>query len=188
MNAPLWSAATQLDALVAGTGWDTNRRIVTINDEYQGRIPFRLASLATSQRIPSTPDGRRSSPPTAQQVLDYLRGDKSNEGSGTTNFRIRSHILGDIVYSGAVPVGAPSQPYDDAGNPGYTAFAAHNKSRTPMVYVGANDGMMHAFDDSTTANAGKETWAFIPSALFSSVTIRTTPIKRLRRALSSSER
>jgi type IV pilus assembly protein PilY1 len=103
--------------------------------------------------------------PSAQSVLDYLRGDPSNEGVGTTNFRARSHTLGDIVYSGAVPVGAPKQPYDDAGNPGYSAFAASNKLRAPMVYVGANDGMVHAFDD-TVANGGKETWAYVPKAMF----------------------
>ncbi len=80
---------------------------------------------------------------------------------------MRSHALGDIVYSGAVPVGAPSQPYDDTGNPGYPAFAAAKKSRTPMVYVGANDGMVHAFIDSTTTDAGKEAWAFVPKALYS---------------------
>jgi type IV pilus assembly protein PilY1 len=156
-----------LDSLAAGAGWDTNRRIVTIKTDGKTAIPFRLASLDRPQT-----DSLKNAwsvvftPPTAQQVLNYLRGDKSNEGAGTTNFRVRSHVLGDIVYSGAVPVGAPSQPYDDTGNPGYTAFAAAKQSRTPMVYVGANDGMLHAFDDSTTVNAGKETWAFVPAALF----------------------
>jgi type IV pilus assembly protein PilY1 len=167
-DAPLWSAAAQLDTMAAGTGWDTNRRIVTIKDDGKA-IPFRLASLATSQKD-SLADAwfGVASPPTDQQVLDYLRGDKSNEGSGTTNFRKREHILGDIVYSGAVPVGAPGQPYDDVGNPGYTTFATSKQSRTPIVYVGGNDGMLHALDDSNTTNAGKETWAFIPRALFNS--------------------
>ncbi len=100
-------------------------------------------------------------------MLDYLRGDKSNEGVGTANFRTRAHALGDIVYSAAIPVGAPSQPYDEAGNPGYPAFAEARKLRTPMVYVGANDGMLHALIDSTTTDAGKEAWAYIPKALFS---------------------
>jgi type IV pilus assembly protein PilY1 len=167
LNAPLWSAATQLDTLAAGGGWDTKRRIVTINDDSNKAIPFRLASLAKSQSD-SLSDAWSgvASPPTAQQVLDYLRGDRSNEGSGTTNFRIRSHILGDIVYSGAVPVGAPGQPYDNVGNPGYPAFAVAKQSRTPMVYVGGNDGMVRAIDDSNTTNAGTETWAFVPKALF----------------------
>jgi type IV pilus assembly protein PilY1 len=104
-------------------------------------------------------------------VLNYLRGDKSNEGASTTNFRTRSHILGDIVYSAAVPVGVPGAPYSDSGtagsaNPGYNAFKTAKASRAAAVYVGANDGMLHAFDD-TVANGGKETWAYIPAALFS---------------------
>jgi type IV pilus assembly protein PilY1 len=123
-------------------------------------------------------------PPTAQQVLDYLRGDSSHDENHVdvaavpSAFRARSHVLGDIVYSAAVPVGstwdasaaAPVRPYDDAGNPGYRKFAETKKARTPMVYVGANDGMLHAFVDSAGnvagPNDGKEAWAYIPKALF----------------------
>ena len=164
----IWSAATQLDTQAAGTGWDTTRRIVTTKDGSNGgAVPFRLANLATSQSNSlANAWATVSPPPTAQQVLNYLRGDQSNEGGGTTNFRIRTHILGDIVNSGAVPVGAPTQSYSD---PGYAAFVSANQLRTPTVYVGANDGMLHAFDDSSTANAGKESWAYVPRAVFSSV-------------------
>ena len=176
LNAPLWSAATQLDAQAAVSGavngWDTQRRIVTMNDATQRgrpvppREPVGRAADVAQQRV----EQPSPSPPTAQSVLNYLRGDKSNEGINTTNFRTRSHILGDIVYSAAVPVGAPSAPYLDTGatgspNPGYNAFKSSKASRAPMVYVGGNDGMLHAFDD-TVANGGKETWAYIPEALF----------------------
>jgi type IV pilus assembly protein PilY1 len=173
----VWSAATQLDAqaAVAGAvnGWDTRRRIVTINAETSAAVPFRLASLSAAQQA-SLNAGWSSAapiPPTPQSVLNYLRGDKSNEGVNTTSFRARSHILGDIVYSAAVPVGAPNAEYLDTGavgspNPGYNAFKTSKSSRAPAVYVGANDGMLHAFDD-TVANGGQETWAYIPKALFS---------------------
>ena len=168
LKLPLWSAATQLDAQAAGTGWKLNRRIVTINDASNAVVGFRLANLSTAQQASLNAGWSIVTPtPTALDVLNYLRGDNSNVGDGTANFRARTHILGDIVYSGAVPVGAPGQPYDDAGNPGYTDFASSKSSRTPMVYVGGNDGMVHALDDSVTADAGKETWAFIPSVLFS---------------------
>ena len=139
LNAPLWSAATQLDAQAAVSGpvngWDTQRRIVTINDATNAAVPFRLANLSAAQQA-SLNSGWSivASPPTAQAVLNFLRGDKSNEGVNTTSFRTRSHLLGDIVYSGAVPVGAPSGPYADSGstgspNPGYNAFKAA-KART----------------------------------------------------------
>jgi type IV pilus assembly protein PilY1 len=175
LNAPVWSAATQLDsqAAVVGAvnGWDTRRRIVTINSATGAAVPFRLANLSAAQQS-SLNSGWSVllTPPTSQAVLNYLRGDKSNEGVNTTSFRTRSHILGDIVYSAAVPVGAPDGPYLDTGvtgspNPGYSTFKTNKASRAATVYVGANDGMMHAFDD-TVANGGKETWAYIPMALF----------------------
>jgi len=174
-NPPLWSAATQLDAQAAVSGsvngWDTQRRIVTINDSTGTAVPFRLTNLSTAQQSSLTAGWSiAAAQPTAQQVLNFLRGDKSNEGINTTSLRPRSHILGDIVYSGAVPVGAPSGPYADTGvagspNPGYNAFKSAKALRTPMVYVGSNDGMMHAFVDNGT-NGGKEAWAYIPRVLF----------------------
>ena len=77
--------------------------------------PFRLASLTAAQQasliagwLPlhaATADG-------AGGARFSARG-RSNEGIGTPNFRIRAHVLGDFVYSGAVPVGAPSQQYTE---------------------------------------------------------------------------
>ena len=176
LAAPVWSAASQLDAQAAVVGavkgWDTRRRIVTINSGSSTAVPFRLANLSAAQQASLTSGWSTvPTPPTAQSVLDYLRGDKSNEGVGTANFRQRSHILGDIVYSAAVPVGAPNAPYLDTGttgspNPGYNAFKSSKASRAQAVYVGGNDGMLHAFDD-TVANGGQETWAYVPAALFS---------------------
>ena len=34
-----------------------------------------------------------------KKVIDYLRGDRSNEGTALRNFRVRSQVLGDIVNS-----------------------------------------------------------------------------------------
>ena len=169
-SPPLWSAATQLDAQVAVTatvtGWDTNRKIVTRNDATKQAVAFRIDNLSATQRSGLNAGWSSvSSPPTSLQVLNYLRGDQSNEGINTTSFRTRSHVLGDIVYSGAVPVGPPNLPYVDASNPGYESFKTTRASRASAVYVGANDGMVHAFDDTAT-NGGKETWAYIPTAVY----------------------
>lgn len=174
--AAIWSAAATLDAQAAVTGsgasqvvgWDVNRKIVTVNDSTSAVVPFRLASLSAAQQTSLNAGWSGVTPAvTAQLILNYLRGDQTNEGISTNNFRARSHILGDIVDSGAVPVGAPNQPYDDGGNPGYPAFLTSKASRAPVVYVGGNDGMLHAFDDTVT-NGGKETWAYVPKALFGS--------------------
>ena len=194
LNAPLWSAATQLDAQAAVSGavngWDTQPP--DRDDQRRDATPRSRSASRTCRprsRRRSTPDGAASpSPPTAQAVLNYLRGDKSNEGVNTTNFRTRSHILGDIVYSAAVPVGAPSAPYATPERrarpiPATTRSSRRKASRTPMVYVGANDGMLHAFDDTRGRTAARK-----PGRTFrrrcSAAAIRT--IRRTRRRPPSS--
>jgi type IV pilus assembly protein PilY1 len=90
-----------------------------------------------------------------QPLVDYLKGDRSNEG---TYFRTRSHILGDIVSSEARYVKVPLQSYTDSG---YSSFQTAMANRLPTVYVGGNDGMLHAFDALT----GVERWGFIPTVV-----------------------
>ena len=105
-------------------------------------------------------------------LVEYLRGDRSKEGtlSDTSKFfrermSVREEkkpavpaLLGDIVNSEAMYVKAPLYNYADAG---YSAFKLANEKdkRRGMVYVGANDGMLHAFD----AKTGDEVWAYIPT-------------------------
>jgi type IV pilus assembly protein PilY1 len=88
-------------------------------------------------------------------LVAFLAGQRTYEGS---YYRARKHVLGDIVSSEARYVKQPLQGYLDAG---YQDFKSSNAGRTAMVYVGANDGMVHAFEGLT----GKEAWAFIPSAV-----------------------
>jgi type IV pilus assembly protein PilY1 len=97
-------------------------------------------------------------------LVDYLRGVRTYEASNTTNplFRTRSHVLGDIINSTPVYVGAPLFSYADSG---YAAFKAAQDSRTKIVYAGANDGMLHAFNATT----GAEVWSFVPSAVMSNM-------------------
>ncbi|MEJ2643563.1 MAG: hypothetical protein P8180_01305, partial [Gammaproteobacteria bacterium] len=149
VNNANWSAQAKLDTLAAGTGWDTSRRIVTwnpaLNSGAGGGVPFRWSSstAGTASAISAAQLDELKAVSTetnAQAVarLDYLRGDQSGEGpSTTTDFRQRSHILGDIVNSTPIYVQAPHGPYPD---PSYEAFQAQYKNRQAMVYVGANDG------------------------------------------------
>jgi type IV pilus assembly protein PilY1 len=94
-----------------------------------------------------------------QALVNYLKGDRSNEG---TIFRARPHILGDIVSSEARYVKVPLQNYSDAG---YLDFQTAMANRAPTVYVGSNDGMLHAFNALT----GMERWAFVPSAVLPNI-------------------
>jgi type IV pilus assembly protein PilY1 len=70
-------------------------------------------------------------------ITDYVRGDRSREASQGNGggFRDRPHALGDIVHSSPIYV-----------------------ADTDTVYVGANDGMMHAF----RATDGRELFAYVP--------------------------
>ena len=69
---------------------------------------------------------------------------------------IRSQPLGAIVDSTPAIMDPPSlDPPPDAD---YPSFVDENKDRRSLIWVGANDGMLHAID----ARLGKEVWAFIP--------------------------
>jgi type IV pilus assembly protein PilY1 len=94
-----------------------------------------------------------------ENLVNFLRGEKANEGPLSDlgkYFRQRTGLLGDIVGSEAVYVQKPVWNYADYG---YGAFKSTQASRTAMVYVGANDGMLHGFNATT----GSEEWAYIPS-------------------------
>ena len=100
-------------------------------------------------------------------LVNYLRGDQSNEDTPTTTnlFRTRTSILGDFVNStptfihGALDMGYSSLPKDANGQADYAAFVTQKAARTEgVLFAGANDGMLHGFRNST----GAEVFAFVP--------------------------
>ena len=111
-------------------------------------------------------------------LIDYIRGtDIAGTRSRTINGRVWK--LGDIVNSTPVTVAAPADNfhiiYKDQS---YQDFLRDNRSRETAIYVGANDGMLHAFtswryDPNTGSysqpsgreNIGEELWAYIPQSL-----------------------
>ncbi len=103
--------------------------------------------------------------------LDYLRGSRRDEQDQPVPgpFRIRASRHGDIVNSDVwYTAGVPNAAY--AIN-GYASFVTGNANRKSMIYVGANDGMLHGFDAST----GAERIAYIPEGLGSSLSALTSP-------------
>ncbi len=139
-----------------GAKWDAgekipnhDNRIIATYDGDKG-IPFRWPQLTERQKALLNDDPR---------LLDYIRGDDSNEAKSGGTFRNRSSRLGDIINSSPVFVGAPAFPYHQED---YEAFRENNASRPGMIYVGANDGMLHAFD----ADTGVERFAYIPGRVF----------------------
>lgn len=136
-----------------------------------------------------------------QARLDYLRGDARHETGNPSpptpfyNFRARDRMcgavvcglgakpntgsLGDIVNSAPVYVGKPPFNYPASLETGaYSTFkSGPADTRTPMIYVGANDGMLHGFD----ANTLREKLAYVPSKVFGnpSVSPNGTYLSRL---------
>lgn len=172
-----WSAADKLDNLVAGSTHE-GRLIITTGASGEG-IAFTTANwaaLSELQRNDLMGDGDST---LGQSVLNYIRGESNplfrdrREADGTPG------ILGDIVNSSPIEVGEPEVEYPDYGTeladgsisefgaPGalYSDFASDYENRTSMVYVGANDGMLHAFYGDP-ATGGDEAFAYIPSMVF----------------------
>jgi Neisseria PilC beta-propeller domain len=130
-------AAGKIDAVnMTGTTWNaTARNIVTMNGA--SKVSFVWGSLNATQQ------GQLGS----DNVLKYIRGDKTNELPNGADYRARDSVLGDIIHS--TPLHWQHDPVSIGATPLRT------------VFVGANDGMLHAID----AVNGTERFAYIPSML-----------------------
>jgi type IV pilus assembly protein PilY1 len=142
---PLWKASEHLPL-------HGSRAIYTWSGS--SGTAFTWAGLSAAQRLTMG----------SSAVVDYLRGDTRNEGRNAGTLRNRSGILGDIVNSTPVYVGEAADLRLDrfswTGASDYQTHRAAVAPRREMVYVAANDGMLHAFD----ARTGAERFAYVPSA------------------------
>lgn len=178
-----WSAQTVLDATNAASrniytfsgtsGVYGYRRTFTAGSMSAGELNYFKSDSGNPQGALSqysSLDSTQQAAATPTNMINYLRGTRTYENTGgftagTDVFRERQSVLGDIVSAAPVFVRKPPFAYTDAG---YTAFLTSVSSRLPTVYVGSNDGMLHAFDGSPTGPAasgtgGTERWAYIPS-------------------------
>lgn len=117
-----------------------------------GGIEFKLlGSLDAAQQadLHTVPCGGSLATAAAcgQARIDWLRGDASNEEPAGP-LRKRHKLLGDIISS--------------------SPFYVHD---TRTLYVGANDGMLHAFD----ADTGNELFAYLPAVLMPRLHALTNP-------------
>jgi type IV pilus assembly protein PilY1 len=165
---PLWNAGEKMPL------W-SSRNIYVNGTSYS---TFSWGNLTGAQQSSLNSLSATLTPATGADVVDYIRGNRALEEVSNGSLRTRtapsttwSPILGDIVNSTPVFVGAPrTDIYTTtfpawSGKTAYAAFAAAKANRLPTLWVGANDGMMHAFN-ATTGNAasGAEIYAFIPKA------------------------
>ncbi len=139
-----------------------------------GLPQVRLLSQGLTDGTAGTVDQQTAAAGT--NLVNFLRGQRGKEVFATDDlnrlYRQRDHILGDIVNAQPVFVRGAIGSYGDTG---YAAFRLAQAGRTPLVYVAANDGMLHAFFGSALLydasgnvtgvdpQGGKEAWAFIPT-------------------------
>ena len=159
--ASLWtagSAATQLDLRTPAS-----RFIATSTDTAGaiGGVQFQPTTGGTATKLSSAQQTLLNTPTFTDgaAVLAYLRGDRSGEPA---SYRVRAHLLGDVINGEPVLVREPNAAYTDTG---YSAFKSTNASRTRMLYQGANDGMLHAF----VAATGAESWAYVPNLVLANL-------------------
>lgn len=125
-----------------------------------------------------------------QNRLNWLRG------QSVTGMRSRSRPLGDIVNSdptfiyrensgyhllahslAVTPSGATLQAaYADYLNSTSDTLSKTQSSHYPLIFVGANDGMLHAFRaDTGVTGSGDEIFAYVPNAVFPQLASLTDP-------------
>lgn len=169
----IWSARAKVDGKVSAA--TDSRKILfnaggTLKDFTAGNLASQIADKYFEPG-PDNPKGALShyadltadeqAQATSASIIGFIRGQTQHEDEGGNTWRLyrdRKHALGDIVNAAPVYVRKPPFTYSDDN---YAKFAENNQGRKPVVYAGANDGMLHAFDGDT----GDELWAFIPSAV-----------------------
>ena len=166
----IWQAQVELSK----QNYDTGRQILTFKPSSKKGVPFRWPGTIPTDPAEETGDDYidrvqvnvlNGSDGKGKARLNYLRGDSSNEDPNGNKYRKRTvgtvrNVLGDIVNSNPFYVGKPAGGYDFGD---YSKFVEDYKSRIPMIYIGANDGMLHGFN----ADTGAEIFAYVPSKVFS---------------------
>ena len=184
---PAWKAQAQLDGRVSASS-DT-RRILKFDSAIPGKLEeftwTNLSSATVGSILPeqayfqdkcatmsqcttgSMTPADMAIANDGQNLVNWLRGQRQHEGA---IYRKRLHVLGDPVHAVPVFVKVPRFNFNDVVTPTYAEFKLANGldpvsgswRRKGVVYVAANDGMLHAFN----ADTGAEMWAYMPRMVF----------------------
>jgi type IV pilus assembly protein PilY1 len=167
----VWEASGRIPA-------PATRRIFTLNSD-NSKVPFTYLALDAVRQAQITTDTTQ-----VERYINYVRGQES------AGLRERNSRLGDIVSSAPIYVGPPRGRYSDKleAKP-YSEFVADKRARDGVVYVGANDGMLHAFKADHVVDAdgdgpiaarrvddhGEELYAYIPKTVIPNLAALTRP-------------
>lgn len=194
-----WRAADELD--------NSTRTILTFNDSAtppvgalftaSGLTAVQKDELADLTDLPVSVTSPSERTTLVDNRIDYLSGGDSNEGPNFDNgdMRIRAPVttgadgintggkIGDIVHSSPVFVGQPpfanrfGGAFPSGSGNTYFEYRTARSNRDELVYVGANDGMLHAFNVADTADGdkGEERFAYVPNVLLGELAEYTKP-------------
>lgn len=155
----LWRASAQL-------GTPSTRNILFARNGALSAFNWNNLTAAQQTQLNRTVAGVVDSQ--GQARVGFLRGENNS-------FRTRTTLLGDMINSAPVLVSGSDYLASRAdaleGSTTYAAYATALAAKPSVVYVGANDGMLHAFNAAT----GAELFAFIPSAVIPNLNALTAP-------------
>lgn len=159
-----------------------NSRNIVTYDGVSAQDFTSCTNLSSSQKAALDTAANGSVDNRCSDRLAWLRGDSAKEVRLGGIFRNRTvTALGDIVNSDPQYVFDGDEGYSGSTvtmpeKSSYADFVAGKAARIPMVYVGANDGMLHAFRaDSGGANSGREAFAYVPSGVYGTLSRLTDP-------------
>ena len=172
---PIWEAGKEL-ALASSA----SRKLLTwVDSDNDGlvdageQINFSTANCAALRDYLRYAGDACAGPSNAMNLINFIRGD---EVAGLRTRMLEVPVgsgsysvwrLGDPIHSTPTIVGAPKERYDLIyGDPTYNQFYIQYRNRRQVAYVGANDGMLHAFnagyyhkgDDPTTGGVIEHGW------------------------------
>jgi len=184
MTTPTWTTTSTMNSASERTA-----NIFTWNDSLaatSAAVTFDYANLSNNQKayISNKPVGSADAT-IGGNVVSWIKG----QDVADTKFRAHpaTGLMGDVINADPVYVGSANYGYNKlpaspsptdspscsvsgttstgsgcTGAETYAAFVTTNTTRTPMLYVGANDGVLHGL----TANSGAERVAYVPAAVY----------------------
>jgi type IV pilus assembly protein PilY1 len=172
VGSQVWAASTLIPAAASRTmyTWDE-----TQNSGAGAGTTFTWANLNTTEKTALNTSMEGANDGLGSSRLSYLTGVQTSEQDNGGNFRNRASLLGDIVDSNPQYVGTQNYGFDQlpgAEGGTYDDFVGHKASRTAMLYLGANDGMMHAIN----ATSGVEQFDYVPRGMYSTLSALTDPL------------
>lgn len=142
------------------------RNIYTARKNEDGtiqRVAFRWANMTPPQKALLQDGGSEA---LGEARVNWLRGERSDEGE---LLRTRELLLGDIVNSSPVISGRKNMRYQRLSGGAGSAYSDYESPE--LLFVGANDGKLHAFNPSNL----NEVYAYVPNAIYNKLARVTSP-------------